>query len=57
MGWVFFPSFLLVFLFKQICADLSAEDGEGGGRSMVQLSLELVNRNVGRNGLNLSRLS
>lgn len=32
MGWVFFPLLpLSYFLFKQICADLSAEDGGGVG--------------------------
>ena len=43
--------FLFFFLVKQICADLSAGGREG---DMSQLSLRLVNQNVGRNVLNLS---
>lgn len=54
--WFIFSLLPLHFLFKQVCADLSAEDG-GGGRNMLQLSLVLVNQNVGKNVLNLSRLS
>ena len=49
----FFIFFFFVFFFlvKQICADLSAGGREG---DMSQLSLRLVNQNVGRNVLNLS---
>lgn len=59
MGWFFFSLLPLRFLFKQICADLSAEDGGGGGegRERVAVSLELVNQNVGKNVLNLSDFS
>lgn len=53
--FVFFSSFLSVFCSSKyvLICQLKME----GGRSVLQLSLELVNQNVGKNVLNLSRLS